>query len=102
MSDLKKVTIRKRLGGILIDYTLFTTIAIMMFRLGDWPRLGELEYEHTGINAGINYFILLGIVFYFLKDSVDGRSIGKFIAGIQIVDSRTGHPPVHFDVFFAT
>ena len=60
MTDLKKVTIRKRLGGILIDYIIFATIGRILWGFGHWPRLGELEYEHTGINAGINYFILLG------------------------------------------
>ena len=99
MADLKKVTIRQRLGGIIIDYLLFAGIGIMLWKFGHWPRLGELEYEHTGINAAINYLILLGIVFYFLKDSIDGRSIGKFLAGIQIVDSRTGQAAGPFQCF---
>ena len=99
MTDLNKVTIRKRLGGILIDYIIFGFIAIFLRGFGHWPVLGELEYEHTGINAGINYLILLGVVFYFLKDFIDGRSMGKFFAGIQVVDSRTGRPAGPFQCF---
>ena len=99
MTDLKKVTIRKRLGGILIDHIIFGFTAIFLRGFGHWPVLGELEYEHTGIHANINYLILLGVVFYFLKDSIDGRSIGKFIVGVQIVDSRTEQPAGPFQCF---
>ena len=99
MTDPNKVTIRKRLGGILIDHIIFGFTAIFLRGFGHWPVLGELEYEHTGINAGINYLILLAVVFYFLKDSIDGRSIGKFFAGIQVIDSRTGQAAGPFQCF---
>ena len=43
MTDLKKVTIRKRLVGKLIDYILFATIGRILWGFGHWPRLGELD-----------------------------------------------------------
>ena len=74
VSPYPKPDIRKRLFAGNVDGLLVIT--------------GWVYYR----SSGVMWLVLLGAVYLLVRDAVVGRSVGKFLAGLVVIDLETGKP----------
>ena len=43
-------------------------------------------------NTGILLYLLIGALYLLLRDAIAGRSVGKFLFGLVVIDLKTGRP----------
>jgi uncharacterized RDD family membrane protein YckC len=85
-----------RLGSMICDQIVMTVICTLFFI----PGLLRSAFQIMGSSddlvmlnpfGGIYpYIILIGFALYFCKDSFKGRSLGKHITRLQVLDNATG------------
>ena len=86
----------QRLGTMLLDHIIMCAVAAAFFL----PRLlsvlssaFKVSHEQPGqglLNGPATYITLLGFALYFCKDIINGRSLAKRVAKLQVVDNNTG------------
>jgi uncharacterized RDD family membrane protein YckC len=77
----------RRVVATLIDAAAFGVIA-SVFNLTD-----KSGFDLTTLAAD-NWWLLLGVAaYYILLEGFTGRTLGKLLAGIRVVDARTGGRP---------
>ena len=80
--------VAKRSIALLIDMILidlcWTVYSLVMI-----PLFMAMRYDTM---LCVLLFLALAFVFFLARDAVRGMSVGKFIVGIQVVDSKTGKP----------
>lgn len=54
--------------------------------------LALLGFEHSTVIASATLFAWLLLTVFFCKDSFAGRSSGKALLGVRVIDTRTGQP----------
>jgi protein-S-isoprenylcysteine O-methyltransferase Ste14 len=82
-TTMERASATRRVMAWVIDFLVLFFVAIQLETLL-LPQLTE----------AIAY-VLLGVVamgYFFLKDSVRGRSIGKLLTGVQVIDVESGRP----------
>lgn len=92
-----------RLASMFLDHIVMTFILVPFFiilmillQLG----LGELYSDFIGSNLRNGYMIFMFVfMIYFLKDSYRGKSIGKRLIGLQVINIETGQPANSFQCF---
>jgi uncharacterized RDD family membrane protein YckC len=82
----KKIDTGKRIGSMILDHVIMSVICLLFFI----PKLLIDNNDINFLNGPLGYLALVGFALYFLKDSFDGRSIGKRIMKLQVVDSKMG------------
>lgn len=84
-----------RIGSMIIDHFIMTAIAVVFFipsMIKNISAVSATSHERpfTGTFGGPLYYIgLLGFALYFCKDCINGRSFGKRITKLQVVDNTT-------------
>jgi len=51
---------------------------------------------------GSLYLTVVVLLYYTLLEGVTGRTVGKFVTGIRVIDAKTGQTPGMFTVFLRT
>ena len=74
VSPYPKADVRKRVYASAIDSTLVVTAIIL------YQRLDSIAFP------------ILGALYLLLRDGVRGRSIGKILCGLTVIDLQTGKP----------
>jgi uncharacterized RDD family membrane protein YckC len=88
-----KLSLGSRISSALIDYFIMSIIPFILFipfALVVGKTLnGGYEVPNYILYASVFLFVL-GLSLYFFKDIFNGRSIGKRLMNLQIVDDKTG------------
>jgi uncharacterized RDD family membrane protein YckC len=85
-----------RLASMLLDHLFMTMIAMVFFlpqMVYSFAGAFNITHEPTDMNMSggpLLYIGLFGFAVYFCKDCVKGRSLGKRIARLQVLDNRSG------------
>src|SRR5262245_10065173 len=74
VSPYAKADVMKRLSAATFDGLLVTT-GLMFF-----------------VNSGLLLYVVAAALYLLLRDSVSGRSVGKFLFGLFVIDLATGRP----------
>ena len=78
---------------ILVPFLIITFIVLQLI-------LGDSYFELIGTNTRLTSFIFISIlIIYFLKDSYRGKSIGKRVIGLQVINRTTNKPANEFQCF---
>jgi uncharacterized RDD family membrane protein YckC len=85
----------QRIGSMLLDHIIMCAVAMIFLIPSMLIGIGSIvETTPTHTSAEFLgpwiYIALCGFVTYFCKDVVNGRSIGKRITNLQVVDDKTG------------
>ena len=87
--------LRQREWGFLIDFMPFI-FAIFLTILIEGTRLNSQGFFHNSLDYLLPHILWLTVVLQFpyglFKDCVGGRSLGKYLTGCRVVDSKTGKP----------
>jgi uncharacterized RDD family membrane protein YckC len=86
----------RRIVATIIDGVILGTGYSLAFT--DTPRSGHIDYAASGAWRGV----LLAGVYYVVMESVFGRTIGKMLTGIKVVDDTTGGRPGVLAAFVRT
>ena len=91
----EKIPLGARIGSMILDHVIMSficgIISIPMLLIDLVHTIKPDHHYQSYIFFGsFIYAILIGFDIYFLKDSFNGRSIGKRITGLQVVDNKTG------------
>lgn len=92
----QKTNAGTRLGSMFLDHIAMSFIAMIFFVPGMAVGLSsafEISHEpnNPDILGGFIYVALIGFALYLCKDSIHGRSIGKRVSKLQVVDHKSGH-----------
>lgn len=87
----------KRIISIFLDI-LFTAILVFIIMLPINILVFFIK-RYTGYGLPDVVYPILMMMIYFNKDIVKGKSIGKSILGLQIIDNSTGKTPSKFRCF---
>lgn len=95
MTEQNNVNAATRIGSMLLDHFIMTMLAMLFFipmMIKSFVSAFEVSHEQTDMDFGgpLFYIALLGFAFYFCKDSINGRSVGKRITKTQVADRITG------------
>ena len=78
---------------ILVPFLIITFIVLQLI-------LGDSYFELIGTNTRLTSFIFISIlIIYFLKDSYRGKSIGKRVIGLQVINRTTNKPANELQCF---
>lgn len=90
---MKIASRRRRFLGWLFDYLTFMLIISVVFFL--FPIFEAMEnvrsISEIPLSFYVAFIILIGI--YFLRDSISGKSLGKYIMGLAVRDNRDQNKP---------
>ncbi len=81
MDQYKKASVGKRIGAFLIDHFIFSYVILLPFFLF---AKDFASFENFYIFMPV--VMLIALIVYALKDSINGRSIGKRILGLYTRD----------------
>lgn len=105
MQPQLKVNTGIRIGSMILDHFIMTTIAtmiaapVMIFDI--FSSLSPSHHEQVSIMGGpLLYVSLIGFALYFCKDIVNGRSLAKRVTRLQVVNNRTGEVASPLRCFF--
>lgn len=101
MNYVPAVTKGGRLGAMLIDHIAMTFIMAIFFIPVLFKNLSDVMAESSGhppvgpgpegiFSGPLVYVGLFGLSLYLCKDSFNGRSFGKLVMGLQVVNNETG------------
>jgi uncharacterized RDD family membrane protein YckC len=65
------------------------------------PHASNVHLTHVTSGAGFGW-LLFALAYYLVFEGVFGRTPGKFVTGIRVIDARTGRTPGMFTVFVRT
>ena len=83
-----------RIAAALVDLTvLFVVSVVVGVTIGDASVEGE-EFSFLLSGAALNVFLVLVLLYYFALEAVIGRTVGKLLLGLQVVDRGGGRPSV--------
>ncbi len=91
----EKINTGTRLGTMILDHMIMCA-AMMVFAIPGmiyaFTKAFNISHEQTSQNlfGDMMYVMLMGFAVYFCKDSINGRSPGKRILKLQVVDNTTG------------
>lgn len=79
----------RRIAAAVVDLVL---LLALMFAIGAVPGLGDVEAEGGSIStkltgAGTVLFGLLALAYYFGCEATTGRTLGKQLLGLRVVDA---------------
>lgn len=60
-----------------------------------------LDFTRLTSKAGIGW-VVVALLYYMLMEGLLGRTVGKFVTGIRVIDARTGRTPGMFTVLIRT
>jgi len=95
-NDIRPISVGTRLVAMLLDHVFMTIIAMVFFlptMISGFSGAFNVSHEQTDFNfmgGPMKYIGLFGFALYFCKDIINGRSIGKRILKLQVVDNKTG------------
>jgi len=95
---MKQISIKERLVSMTIDHVAMTGLMMVLFLPASvyfhitHPAIIGQKYYPVEDSPLLFYAGTFVISLYFNKDSVFGRSIGKRILGLQVIDIRSGKP----------
>jgi uncharacterized RDD family membrane protein YckC len=101
----QKVNAGTRLGTMILDHVIMT-FAVMIFAIPGmvhvFMKALNVSHEQPDFDfwGDTIYFMLIGFAVYFCKDSINGRSPGKRILKLQVVDNTTGEAASSIKCFF--
>ena len=83
-----------RIGSMILDHVIMSfccgIICIPVLLISIFHTINNTHnYQDFIFIGSFIYAILIGFTMYFLKDSFDGRSFGKRITGLQVVNYKT-------------
>ncbi|HKT00017.1 MAG TPA: RDD family protein [Rugosimonospora sp.] len=79
----------RRVVATVIDGIVFGIISSLL------PiRSGSSGFSLTQLSSGGSLLLLVVVVLYYvLLEGLTGRTVGKFVTGIRVIDEATGRPP---------
>ena len=78
---------KKRILAILIDHIVGTIISLFIFMGFNWESIiNPTESNFMRPFETFNTILALGMIYYLLKDTYQGRSVGKRVIGIAVRD----------------
>lgn len=78
---------KKRILAILIDHIVGTIISLFIFMGFNWESIiNPTEFNFMRPFETFNTILALGMIYYLLKDTYQGRSVGKRVIGIAVRD----------------
>ncbi len=91
----EKINPGTRLGTMFLDHIIMcgvTMIFAIPGMISAFSKAFNISHEQTSQNlfGDMMYVMLIGFALYFCKDSIHGRSPGKRILKLQVVDNTTG------------
>jgi len=96
MEQDKNVNSGTRLLSMFLDHFFMTFIAMFFFipvivkQFMEAFAVTHEPYPFTFFSGPFLYFGIIGFAIYYCKDSFNGRSIGKRITKLQVIDNKTG------------
>jgi len=61
----------------------------------------NLDFTRLTSKAGLGWLVFV-ILYYMLLEGLLGRTVGKFVTGIRVIDAKTGRTPGMFTVLVRT
>ena len=61
----------------------------------------DLDFTRLTSRAGIGW-VVVALLYYMLLEGIFGRTVGKLVTGIRVIDARTGRTPGMFTVLIRT
>lgn len=61
----------------------------------------DLDFTRLTSKAGLGW-VVVALLYYMLFEGLLGRTVGKLVTGIRVIDARTGQTPGMFTVFLRT
>lgn len=61
----------------------------------------DLDFTRLTSKAGIGW-VVVALLYYMLTEGLLGRTVGKFVTGIRVIDAKTGRTPGMFTVLIRT
>lgn len=91
----QKVEAGARLGSMILDHFIMTMIAMIFAVPGmvvNFAKAFEVTHEQNQVNffGKFMFLSILGFALYLCKDSINGRSVGKLVTKMQVVNNATG------------
>jgi uncharacterized RDD family membrane protein YckC len=87
-----------RLLSAIIDHFVMTLLFLFFLIPEILNRVSGLHiYKNVGFLSHLSF---LGLSLYFCKDCIDGRSIGKRITRLQVIDDKSKQPASPLQCFF--
>jgi len=88
----------KRLASMILDHMFMTFIGMLFviplftIQMSALVNAGHNPVDLNVFSSPFIYIAITGFVLYFCKDSINGRSIGKRILKLQVVNNATDAP----------
>ncbi|MCE2996794.1 MAG: RDD family protein [Cyclobacteriaceae bacterium] len=91
----EKINPGTRLGTMFLDHIIMCGVAMIFAipgMISAFSQAFNISHEQTSQNifGDMMYVMLIGFATYFCKDSIQGRSPGKRILKLQVVNNTTG------------
>lgn len=78
---------KQRILAILIDHIIGTTISLIIFMAFNWESIiNPIDSNFMRPFESFNLVLALGMIYYLLKDTYQGRSLGKRVLRIAVRD----------------
>jgi uncharacterized RDD family membrane protein YckC len=61
----------------------------------------DLDFTRLTSRAGLGWLVV-AILYYMLLEGIFGRTVGKLVTGIRVIDAKTGRTPGMFTVLIRT
>jgi uncharacterized RDD family membrane protein YckC len=61
----------------------------------------DLDFTRLTSKAGLSW-VVVALLYYLVFEGFFGRTVGKFVTGIRVIDAKTGQTPGLFTVFLRT
>jgi len=61
----------------------------------------DLDFTRLTSRAGLGW-VVVALLYYLLLEGIFGRTVGKLVTGIRVIDARTGRTPGMFTVLIRT
>ena len=83
----------RRIVATLVDGFLFGCLSSLFTRVFGWER-AESGFDLTRLdNSGSAALFVVVLLYYILLEGFTGRTLGKLVTGIRVVDAVTGDRP---------
>jgi uncharacterized RDD family membrane protein YckC len=82
----------RRIVAVFLDGIVFSLIGYFVFGLQGDDRAGGMDFSTLSTGGSIGMFVVV-LAYYTLLEGLFGRTLGKMITGIRVVDARTGSTP---------
>ena len=83
---------RRRIFATLIDALVFSGVnALILWASGS--RDSASGFDLSTLSAGSVWMLVVVVAYYTLFEGLTGRTVGKFVTGIRVVDASTGARP---------